>query len=545
LIPEEWHVENVIDRVDTTGSTWLGLTLGCARCHDHKYDPISQKEFYQMFAFFNNINETGTAAGGRNRTGGNFDPVIRVATDEQLKKAGALQQKINQLTATIKAADKKTADAQSAWEKSKLSHEKTPPAIVKIIAIAPNKRNKGQVAQIAKYYRDTHDHPSKQLATELAELQKQMTALDQTTPLTMVMEELPKPRPAYVLNRGQYTDKGEEVTAATPAVLPPLPDNVPRNRLALARWIVSPQNPLTARVWVNRQWEHFFGNGIVKSSDNFGMQSDPPSHPELIDWLATEFVSSGWNMKAMQKRMVMSATYRQSSNVNSMSPELLENDPYNRLLARAPRIRLPAESIRDQALAISGLLDRRIGGPSMRPYMPNGVWDETSVYGDLRNYKHDANGGLYRRTLYTIWKRTAAPPTMLLFDSPSREICTVKRSNTNTPLQALALLNEVTYVEAARVLAQRMMKEGGSTPEQRLGWAFHQATLRAPTSQEMSVLQSSFKRHLATYRAAPQEAAKLVEAGESPVAAVDPIELAAYTVSANVILNLDEIIMRD
>jgi hypothetical protein len=347
------------------------------------------------------------------------------------------------------------------------------------------------------------------------------------------------------LNRGQYTEIGEEVTANTPAVLPALPADAPRNRLTLAQWIVSPQNPLTARVWVNRQWERFFGNGIVKTSENFGMQSDPPSHPELLDWLATEFIRSGWDMKAMQKRMVMSATYRQSSNYKSTSPELLEKDPYNRLLSRAPRLRLPAESIRDQALTISGLLDHSIGGPSVRPYMPAGVWDETSVYGDLRNYKHDTNNGLYRRTLYTIWKRTAAPPTMLLFDSPSREICTVKRSNTNTPLQALALLNEVTYVEAARVLAQRMIKDGGSTPEQRLAWAFHQATLRQPTADELSILQNSFQKHVATYRAAPQEAAKLIDAGDAPVAAGDPIELAAYTVCANVILNLDEIIMRD
>jgi hypothetical protein len=315
--------------------------------------------------------------------------------------------------------------------------------------------------------------------------------------------------------------------------------------LTLAQWIVSPQNPLTARVWVNRQWERFFGNGIVKTSENFGMQSEPPSHPELLDWLATEFVTSGWDMKAMQKRMVMSATYRQSSNVKGFSPSLLEQDPYNRLLARAPRLRLPAESVRDQALTISGLLDRKVGGPSVRPYMPNGVWDETSVYGDLRNYKHDPNGGLYRRTLYTIRKRTSAPPSMLLFDSPTREICTVKRSNTNTPLQALALLNEVTFVEAARVLAQRMMKEGGNDVAQRLAWAFRQATLREPSAEELSVLQKSFERHLVTYRAAPQEAAKLIDAGDMPVAAVDPIELAAYTVCANVILNLDEIITRN
>lgn len=545
LIPEEWHVENVIDRVDTTGATWLGLTLGCARCHDHKYDPVSQKEFYQMFAFFNNINETGVAVGAKNRSGGNFDPIIRVGTPEQLKRSKELESKIAALNAELAKAGKAIAKAQSDWEKNATVHSQTPADIKKIIEIAANKRNKKQAEQLSKYFREKIDHPGKQLATELAELNKQLTQLDQAMPVTMVMEELPKPRPAYILHRGQYTDKGEEVFANTPAVLPPLPANAPRNRLTLAQWIVSPQNPLTARVWVNRQWERFFGHGIVKSSENFGMQSEPPSHPELLDWLATEFVKSGWDMKAMQKRMVMSATYRQSSSVKGISPALLEQDPYNRLLARAPRPRLPAESIRDQALAISGLLDRKIGGPSVRPYMPNGVWDETSVYGDLRNYKHDPNGGLYRRTLYTIRKRTAAPPTMLLFDSPTREICTVKRSNTNTPLQALSLLNEVTYVEAARVLAQRMMKEGGSTPAQRLTWAFSNATLREPTDQELAVLLKGFDRHLATYRAAPQDAAKLIDAGDAPVATLDPVELAAYTACANVILNLDEVVTRN
>ncbi len=545
LIPEEWHVENVIDRVDTTGATWMGLTLGCARCHDHKYDPISQKEFYQMFAFFNNINETGVAVGAKNRSGGNFDPIIRVGSPEQLKRSKELEAKIAALNAELAKAEKNLTKAQIDWEKNTNLHSQTPAEIKKITAIEPKKRNKNQAEQLRKYFRETIDHPAKRQMSDLAVLEKELGELDRATPVTMVMEELPKPRPAHILHRGQYTDKGDEVFANTPAALPPLPANAPRNRLTLAKWIVSPQNPLTARVWVNRQWERFFGNGIVKTSENFGLQSEPPSHPELLDWLATEFVNSGWNMKAMQKRMVMSATYRQSSDIKNIPAALTEADPYNRLLARAPRVRLPAESVRDQALAISGLLDHKIGGPSVRPYMPNGVWDETSVYGDLRNYKHDPNGGLYRRTLYTIRKRTAAPPTMLLFDSPTREICTVKRSNTNTPLQALALLNEVTYVEAARVLAQRMITEGGKDEKQRITWGFQQATLRPITSDELEVLENGFARHLGSYRAAPQEALKLIDSGDAPVARLDPAELAAYTVIANVILNLDEIITRN
>jgi hypothetical protein len=336
------------------------------------------------------------------------------------------------------------------------------------------------------------------------------------------------------------------VTAATPAVLPPLPEGAPRNRLSFARWLTSPEHPLTARVWVNRQWERFFGRGLVKSSENFGVQSDPPSHPELLDWLATEFMQVGWDMKRLQKLLVMSGAYRQDSGLRHLPADFLARDPENRLLARAPRLRLSAEAIRDQALAVSGLLDPRIGGASVRPYMPEGVWDETSRYGDLRGYKPDPQGGLYRRTLYTIWKRTAAPPTMLLFDSPSRETCTVKRSRTNTPLQALALLNEVTYVEAARVLAQRMLLEGGATPAERIAWAFARVTGRPPEARETTVLAAGLERQLARFRAAPAEAEALIQHGHAPRPdRLDAIELAAHTVTANVLLNLDEVVTRE
>ncbi len=545
LIEEEWRVENIIDRVDTTGSTWLGLTLGCARCHDHKYDPISQKEFYQMFAFFNNIDETGNMLGAINRNGGNIAPIIRVGSKEQIKSIVELESRIALLTKSQQQLEKKISAEQAAWEKSNAAKSTVPPAMQKILAMDRKKRSKQQATQIAKYFREHAEHSGKEIGSQLAAVQKQLAEWNTSIPTTMVMKELPTPRKAYILNRGLYTERGEEVTASTPAALPPLPAGMKRDRLALAKWIFSPKNPLTARVWVNRQWERFFGNGIVGTSENFGMQSEPPSHPELLDWLALEFINKGWDMKAMQKLMVMSATYRQSSQMKSISPKLLEKDPYNRLLSRAARIRLPAESIRDQALAVSGLLDLTLGGPSVRPYMPERIWDETSVYGDLRNYKHNVDGGLYRRTLYTIWKRTAAPPSMLIFDSPSREMCTVKRSNTNTPLQALALLNEITYVEAARVFAQRMIAEGGKNPDQRIAWGFRQATLRSPSPEEMSILQNSFARHLATYKAAPLEAAKLIQIGESAVSKEDPIELAAYTLCANVILNLDEVITRD
>jgi hypothetical protein len=377
----------------------------------------------------------------------------------------------------------------------------------------------------------------------------------------MVMEELPQPKEARILKRGEYDKPGDVVPRALPAVMPPLPKDAPNNRLGFAKWLVSGEHPLTARVWVNREWERFFGTGLVKTSENLGSQAEWPSHPELLDWMASVFRSPktqtstsqlstlnsqlglGWDMKAMQKLIVTSATYRQSSRV---TPETFAKDPENRLLARGPRFRLGAESLRDQALAISGLLVEKIGGPSVKPYMPAAVWDETSVYGDMRNYKEDTGDSLYRRTLYTIWKRTAAPPTMTIFDSPSREICTVKRSRTNTPLQALALLNEKTYIEAARVLAQRMISEGGATPEQRIAWAFRRATCREPRADELKVLAAGLAKRTARFQQSAVEAAKILAVGETKAdAKFNPVELAAYTGTANVLLNLDEVVTRE
>jgi hypothetical protein len=322
--------------------------------------------------------------------------------------------------------------------------------------------------------------------------------------------------------------------------------------LGLAKWLVSRDHPLTSRVWVNRIWEHFFGVGLVKTTENLGSQSEWPSHPELLDWLASEWMEPTyspdgspsktipWDMKALQKMIVMSATYRQSAKVTSSS------DPENRLLARGPRFRLSAEAARDQALAVSGLLSPKIGGPSVRPYMPEGVWDETSRYGDLRGYKNDTDDRLYRRTLYTFWKRTAAPPSMMLFDAPSREVCTVKRSRTNTPLQALILLNEVTYVEAARKLAERMIQQGGLDLQTRIAYGFLLVTARQPTHEELQLLLAGFQEDRNRFVSDPKAASQLTRFGESAAdSSIDPMELAAYTMTANVLLNLDEAITRE
>ncbi len=755
IIDEEWRIENIIDRVETTGATWMALTLNCCRCHDHKYDPISQKEFYQFFSYFNNIDETGVIRGASNRSGGNPDPFVKVPSAEQERQSEVLAARVKAAEAEVARSMKdlprlvaewepafraRLASQVSIWtalnpsevrstggatltrqpdgsylaggtnpakdtyvinapldegqftgllleafpdaslpEKSlgrnsngnfvlskveaeitspelkeplrisfrdaqadysqkgwgieslvpekpvaspakgkkakgkdaqasnrgkgwavdgntkkeprramflvakplavpanailqvRLKHETlnqhsigrfrlsatgvpvkdvklspadgVPKAVIDALAVQSEKRSSKQQQEIETYFRANVDSPVRKADAAVAAARKAMDDYDAMIPTVMVMKELPRPREAKILIRGQYDKPGEAVTAALPAILPPLPEGVPNNRLGLARWLVDPSHPLTARVWVNRQWEKFFGTGLVKSTENFGMQSEPASHPELLDWLATEFIRLNWDMKAMQKMMVMSATYRQSAKV---SPGLLERDPENRLLARGPRFRLPAELIRDQALAASGLLVEKIGGPSVRPYMPEGVWDETSKYGNLRGYKHDSDDGLYRRTFYTIWKRTAAPPTMLLFDSPSREICTVKRSRTNTPLQALALLNEVTYVEAARALAQRMIREGGTTPKDRLTWGFRQVASRKPDAAEMKILSSGLERHLARYRQDQASAKALVTLGESPSDKdLSPAELAAYTLTANVLLNMDEVVTRE
>jgi hypothetical protein len=365
-----------------------------------------------------------------------------------------------------------------------------------------------------------------------------------SAPTVMVMAEMPKPREAHILKRGQYDQPGEKVEPGVPSCLPPMPKSAPMNRLGLAKWLVDSSNPLTARVVVNRYWQKYFGIGIVKTPENFGTQSEFPSHPELLDWLAVKFIESKWDIKAMQKLIVMSATYRQSSHVTK---DLLEKDPTNKWLARGPRLRLPAESIRDEALAVSGLLVEQLGGPSVKTYQPDGLWAELATPGGIgQTFVQDHGEALYRRSLYMYWKRTVPPPAMSSFDAPSREVCTVSRSRTNTPIQALALMNDVTFVEAARKMAERIVTEGGTKPSERITHAFRLATARKPTADELKILVDDFNYQLATYFAAPEAAAKLLGIGESQKnPSMDQRELAAYTAVANVILNLDETITRE
>ncbi len=733
-IPEEYQVEYVVDRLEATSSTWLGLTMGCARCHDHKYDPIPQRDFYRFFAFFNNVNEKGLD--GRN---GNADPFLQLpspeqkATQDQLKAAIAAHEKA--------LPETRLSDDQAAWEKQQLAtfeararkglaahfefdgslgdssghylhgrvtkgdltysngavdrgadfdgqtragfpsvaaidpgkpfsvafwlkinqktldpvfaqpsfsvwlddfelsgvQQRVPKLYVKvggsavrtvdrlpwpdnmnhlainydgrvasvfvngklvrteptsaagiestgpafeiplfkgkiddlrvysrvleqaeseylagleplraILGILPTKRSKDQSAWIRDYYL-THAAPTvdRQTWAELKALRDDQKKLTAAIPTTMIMSELTdKPRETFILARGDYRNQTEKVTAGVPSVLPPLPDGAPANRLALAKWLVDPSHPLTARVAVNRFWAVYFGTGIVKTLENFGSQGEPPTNQALLDWLATEFIRTNWDVKGLQRLIVTSAAYKQSSKV---TPELLEKDPENRLISRGPRFRMPAEVLRDSELYAAGLLKEKVGGVGVSPYQPNGVWEEIA-YGDgftSQAFVQGTGDELHRRSLYTFWKRTAPPPEMLVFDAPDREKCAARRTVTNTPLQALSLLNDTTFVEAARALAERMLVEGGKTSATRLAYGFRVALARPPAARELAVLRDELNAELLEYKRHEDRAASLLANGEAPVnSRLDKSELAAYSAVAGVILNLDEAVTK-
>ena len=348
-------------------------------------------------------------------------------------------------------------------------------------------------------------------------------------------------RQTHVLKRGAYDAPGDPVDAGTPAVLGAFSDSLPKNRLGLAKWLVDPAHPLTARVAVNRLWHLCFGRGLVATLGDFGSQGELPSHPELLDWLAIRFVESGWDAKAMLKEIVLSATYRQSS---LASPSLRERDPQNVWLARGPSHRLSAEQIRDNALAASGLLVREIGGPSVKPYQPEGLWEELATR-NATVYEQDHGDNLYRRSLYTIWKRTSPPPSMTSFDATERLYCTVQRQRTSTPLQALILMNDPQYVEASRVLAERMVREGGDAPEQRIAYGFRLLTGRLPRAKEATQLDDLYRAELEDFRKEPDRTRSLLSVGEySRDEALDPAETAALAVVASTILNFDETVMK-
>jgi hypothetical protein len=412
--------------------------------------------------------------------------------------------------------------------------------VSQIAAIAPEKRSPAQANKVAVCFLEQFAPKTVEEAhCDLKDLQQEREKFYESISTVMVMQESDKPRDTFVLKRGAYDAHGERVTPGVPSVLPPLRQEWPNNRLGLVRWLVDPSNPLPARVTVNRFWQMLFGTGLVKTAEDFGSQGERPLQPELLDWLATYFIDSGWDVKQILRTIVTSATYRQSSKV---TPELAEKDPENRLFARGPRFRLPAEVLRDQTLAVAGLLVEQLGGPSVKPYQPPGLWEEVSFGA---TYQPDEGESLYRRSLYTYWKRTIAPPAMTTFDATDRENCTVRQTRTNTPLQALNLMNDVAYVEASRLLAQRMMQEGGSTSEARIAYGFRLITARSPKPEESQVLVDTLNRFKHYYQADPQAALELLSEGKHPHnQQLDSTELAAYSSIASLILNLDEVITK-
>ncbi len=716
VIDEEYRTEYVIDRVVTTSTVWMGLTMVCGRCHDHKYDPVSQKEFYQFFAYFNQVPEKGNSG---------FAPKLQISSPLRSNELARLEAQLAEATRRVDSLIERIGpdltvwttrlanDARNQWQivvpptrrseggadlvvqddqsilatgknaatemyelifpvetaihairlealthpsfvgggtgrgsngnfvlseleiaaaakeapddfkpqkiaaaeadysqphypvtqaidgkidrtgwavdgntkrenrsaafhlaepvqpgttaniRVRLYHRyggkhhigrmrlslaaqpasEIPADVSAIVAIASDKRNAAQRLRLREYAIGTFGSEAQRSAiAELRGAQQRQQAIAKT-PATMVMQELARPRTTHVLFRGEYDKPRDVVQAGTPVVLPPLPKGAPANRLGLARWLVMPEHPLTARVTVNRFWQRLFGTGIVKTVDDFGSQGQWPSHPELLDWLAVDFVKSSWNVKALLKQIVMSATYCQSSHITSKT---LQRDPDNRLLARGPRLRLDAEVIRDSALLAGGLLSEQFGGPSVFPYHPVGLWQEINNRpGYSRTYQQDTGEKLYRRSLYTFWKRTVPPPSMSVFDAPDREFCVVQRSRTNTPLQAFVMLHDPQFVEAARHLGRRMITEGGTTIRQRITFGFQTCMARKPTPAEMRVLTDIVTERLAHYDSNRKSAQQLLDVGDSsPDSSLDPVELAVWTTVGRVLFNLSEFITK-
>jgi hypothetical protein len=553
-IDEEFYCRYAVDRVSTTGTVFLGLTLGCCVCHDHKFDPITQREFYQLFGYFGSLTERPMD--------GNVllpPPMLRLGPPKDEQKIDKLKTEIAAIEASVtkelepfndpKVDNTALSTAFVAWQKDAAKNtRRLPNGVRRVLAVPEKKRTDGQKQRLHDYYVQYVFKGSRKvfapLNTKLANTQKQLAAAQLTAPSTLVMQDMPKARDIFVLLRGAYDRKGDKVLPDVPrAIGPHLPKDAPRNRLSLANWIVDTRNPLTARVTVNRFWQQYFGTGIVKTAEDFGAQGEWPTHPELLDWLATEFVNSGWNVKHMQRLIVSSATYQQSSHV---TPALAARDPENRLLARGPRFRLDAEAVRDTALAVSGLLVETVGGKSVKPYQPPGLWEAISyTSSNTARFMKDQGDALYRRTMYTFWKRTSPPPALITFDAPSREECTVRRGRTNTPLQALVLMNDEQYVEASRHLAARIIHRGGSTPKDRIVYAFRLATSRVPTADELGILLRLYDQQRAVFANNLDAAEQLIRVGDSPPdTTVDARELAAWSLVANVILNLDETVTK-
>jgi mono/diheme cytochrome c family protein len=473
---EEFRVAAVVDRVNTTLQVWMGVTMACAQCHDHKYDPISQEEYFRTFAIFDQTEDSDKS---------DNSPLLSNLTPEQQKQKTKLEADIAALEKALKTAKK--------------------------------------------------DEDPKKAKEQIGTLKKELAAIPFVN--TPIMKELPdgKKRVTKLHVRGNFLDQAQVVQPGIPAFLPPLPKDAP-SRLALARWLVAAENPLTARVAVDRYWEQLFGVGLLDTPDDFGIRGKLPNHPELLDWLATEFPAQKWDSKKLLRLMVTSATYRQSS---AMTPALLERDPDNKLFARGPRFRAPAEVIRDQALFISGLLSTKMHGAPVRPVRPRSGL--TAAFGGGTDWETSLGEDRHRRALYTQWRRTSPYPSMTTFDAPSRNVCAVTRPRTNTPLQALVTLNDPVYVEAAQAFGRRMVKEGGPTVESRLTYGFRLCLARSPSEQELGRLKMLFAKARDGFAKTPAEALKLATDPLGPLPmGQEAAEMATWTVVGNVLLNLDE-----
>jgi mono/diheme cytochrome c family protein len=519
---EQFRVESIIDRVNSTGTVWLGLTVGCCQCHDHKFDPITQREYYQLFAFLNNADE----------------PTLELGTPQEIEARKAARSRIAAVQRQLKPLDPTSQAGEDRWERNLTTdlRKLLPADIQAILEVPENGRTVAQKEKLSEAYRKTDQSRHVLLALGSAspfaaaanvhvgmrriELDKQLAALKADAPAgatTMVLQERKAPRTTQVLLGGDFTRKGAQVAPDVPAVLPPLRAHgsqpVGSNRLDLARWLLDPKNPLTARVTVNRLWQHYFGLGLVETDNDFGTQGTPPSHPELLDWLATEFIQRGWSLKAMHRLIVTSAAYRQSSRAR---PDLMAVDARNRLLARQVRLRLEAEFVRDVALAASGLLNEKVGGPSVFPPQPDGLYRFTQID---KHWKANVGPDRYRRGVYTYFWRSAPHPSLTVFDAPDASSACTRRNRSNTPLQALTLLNDQGQYEFARGLAARVLREGGPDDAGRLRYAFRLCLARQPNERERQRLGELLAR--------------------------EPSGNEAWVTVARVLLNLDEFITRE
>jgi hypothetical protein len=530
---EEFRVAAVKDRVDTTAQVWLGLTMGCAKCHSHKYDPIAHDEYYRFYAFFNQSADNDQP---------DESPTIPVATPALAAKVQKLDAQIAALRSKLETPNPAVAAGLARWESSlapsnAAARKGVPAAVLAAIDTPPAMRTKPQLDALARHYQS--------IAPDLAPIRDEIAALEKSRPkipVLPVMVELPEKsrRVTRILRKGNFLDPAGPVQPGVPKSLHPFPKDAPTNRLGLARWLFDPANPLTARVVVNRFWAQLFGAGLVETEEDFGTQGEPPSHPELLDWLAVRYRDSGWDTKALLRLIVTSATYRQSSKVR---PELKKHDPRNRLLARAPRIRLEAEMVRDQALALSGLLSHKVGGPSVFPPQPDGLWQ--AAFNGQRTWSTSKGEDRYRRGIYVFWRRTVPYPSMATFDAPSREICAIKRVRTNTPLQSFVTLNDPVYVEAAQALARRIVREGGKGAWDRTRFALQLCQGRPPAPEQITRIVTLLADELERFCDDRTAAAALATDPLGPLPpGMDAADLAAWTAVANVLLNLDSVLTR-